>query len=289
MYNKDGKLFRISQKLKLLFDVIDAYRAERCSITVKTFKIAMNLYRQAKLEDEALLVLRKMSEFGLRADTSIYNLVIRFIYVNGDMNITVRMMKEMGLIDLCPDMITYVVMYKGFCNFGNMEKAIELLEEMEKEGGSCIPNVVTYTSVIKRFCEKCQTLEAVEGRLNEAYKLIDNFVKGEGVSYEECYGSLAVSLKQNRETEEVEKLFRKMLDSGLKPDHLACSIMIKDLSLVGQVLDVYRLCDEIEKMKSSTSIDSDLYSLLFVGLCEKKSFRGGSEIGKVNADEKKLN
>ncbi|XP_062099408.1 pentatricopeptide repeat-containing protein At5g47360 [Humulus lupulus] len=331
MYNKACKLFSIIQNPKLLFDVIEAYRTERCSVTVKTFKVVLNLYKQAKLADEALLVLRKMPEFGLRADTTMYNLVIRLFCVKGDMNTAENLMKEMCLIDLYPDMITYVEMAKGFCNvgrlddafglfkvmkehgclpnkvlysvllhgickFGNMEKALELLEEMEKEGGSCSPNVVTYTSVIQRFCEKGQTLEAVEvldrmeacgctpnrvtasclierfcleGRLNEAYKLIDDVVNRGGVSYEECYSSLVVSLKRNRQTEEAEKLFRKMLDSGLKPDGLACSIMIRELALVGRVLDGYQLCDEIEKMGYSTSIDSDLYSLLLVGLCEK--------------------
>uniref|UniRef100_A0A803NGR3 Pentatricopeptide repeat-containing protein n=1 Tax=Cannabis sativa TaxID=3483 RepID=A0A803NGR3_CANSA len=331
MYNKACKLFSISQNPKLLFDVIEAYRAERCSVTVKTFKVVLNLYKQAKLADEALLVLRKMPEFGLRADTTMYNLVIRLFCVKGDMNTAETLMKEMGLIDLYPDMITYVEMAKGFCSvgrlddafrlfevmkehgclpdkvlysvllhgickFGNMEKALELLDEMEKEGGSCSPNVVTYTSVIQRFCEKGQTLEALEvlnrmearncspnrvtasclierfcleGRLNEAYKLIDKVVKGGGVSYEECYSSLVVSLKRNERTEEAEKLFRKMLDGGLKPDGLACSIMIKELASGGRVVDGYELCDEIEKMGYLTSIDSDLYSLLLVGLCER--------------------
>ncbi|KAH0968936.1 hypothetical protein GBA52_029203 [Prunus armeniaca] len=35
-----------------------------------------------------------------------------------------------------------------------MERALELLTEMEKEGGDCSPNVVTYTSVIQKLCDK---------------------------------------------------------------------------------------------------------------------------------------
>ncbi|PON43142.1 Pentatricopeptide repeat [Parasponia andersonii] len=331
MYSKACNLYKITQNPKLLYDVIEAYRAERCSVTVKTFKVILNLYKEAKLADEALWVLRKMPEFGLRADTTMYNVVIRLFCIKGDMDVAESLMKAMSLIDLYPDMITYVEMVKGLCNvgrledafglfkvmkehgclpntvlysvlldgickFGNTEKAMDLLEEMEKEGGSCSPNVVTYTSVIQRFCEKGQTLEAlevldrmeacgcspnrvtvgclierfcVEGRVEEVYRLFDKVVKGGGVSYGECYSSLVVCLKRSRNTEEAEKVFRKMLTSGLKPDGLACSIMIKELCLVGRVLDGYQLFDEIEKIGYLISIDSDIYSLLLLGLCEQ--------------------
>ena len=343
MYNKACKLFKINENPKLLFDVIEAYRAEKCCVTVRTFKVVLNLYKEAKLADEALWVLRKMPEFGLRADTTMYNVVIRLFCVKGDMNMAESLMKEMGLNDLYPDMITYVEMVKAFCNvgrledafglfkvmkvhgclpntvlysvlldgickFGNMEKAMEVLEEMEKEGGSCSPNVVTYTSVIQRFCEKGQTLKALqvldrmeacgcspnrvtvsclierfclEGRVEEVNKLIDKVVKGGAVSHGGCYSSLVVSLNRNRQTEEAQKVFRKMLASGLKPDSLACSIMIKGLCLVGRVLEGYQFCDEIEKTGYLSSIDSDIYSLLLIGLCEQSHLVEAAKLARL--------
>lgn len=332
MYTKVCKLFRIDRNPQLLFDVIDAYRAESCLVSVKTFKVVLNLYKEAKLADEALRVLRKMPDFGLRADTTMYNAVIRLFCQKGDMDMAESLMKEMGLMDLYPDMITYVEMVKGFCNecrledacgllkvvkehgclpnavlysvlldgvcrCENMEKALEFLGEMEKEGGNCSPNVVTYTSLIQRFCEKGRLSEALkvldrmeafgcvpnrvtvsslikcfcaEDRVEEIYKLIERVARGGNVSHGECYSSLVVSLKTNNKPHEAEKVFRKMLDGGMRPDGLACSIMIKELCLEGRMLDGYRLCDEIENMGCLSSIDSDIYSILLVGLCQQK-------------------
>ncbi|KAL5570015.1 hypothetical protein UlMin_026590 [Ulmus minor] len=331
MYSKACKLFMINQNPQVLSDVIEAYRAEKCLVNVKTFKVILNLCKEAKLADEALLALRKMPEFSLRADTTMYNLVIRLFCVKGDMDTAESLMKEMALTDLYPDMITYVEMVKGFCNvgrlddamelfdvmkeqgcfpntvlysvlldgvckFGNTEKALELLGKMEKEGGKLCPTVVTYTSVIQRFCEKGQTMEALEllnrmeacgcapnrvtssfliecfcaeGRIEEVYNLIDKVVRGGGVSYGECYSSFVLSLRKTNKLEEAEKVFRQMLDSGMKPDSLTFSVMIKELCSQGRVLDGYHLCDEIEKMQYLTSIDSDIYSILLVGLCQQ--------------------
>nr|POF19121.1 pentatricopeptide repeat-containing protein [Quercus suber] len=344
-----------------------------------------------------------MKEFGLQADTTAYNVVIKLFCEKGDMDMAEELMNEMGLSDLYPDMITHVAMIKGFCNVGrledacglvkfmrghgcvpnavvystlldgvcrcgSMERALELLGEMEKEGGDCSPNVVTYTSVIQSFCEKGQTMEALEildrmeafgcapnrvtlsnmalellgemekeggdcspnvvtytsviqsfcekgqtmealeildrmeafgcapnrvtvsclinhlcmgGCVEKAYKVIDKVVAGGSVSYGDCYSSLIVSLVKFQKLEEAEKLFRKMLAGGVKPDGLACSILIRKLCLEGRVLDGFCLSDEIEKFEFITSIDSDLYSILLVGLCQQSHSMEAAKLARL--------
>ncbi|TYI40688.1 hypothetical protein ES332_A02G180500v1 [Gossypium tomentosum] len=308
MYNKAAGFLKIKQNPFLVLDVIKAYRMEKCSVNLKMFKVVLNLCKEANIADEALLLLRTMPEFNLRPDITAYNVVIRVLCEKGDMDMAHKLMKEIGLIDLYPDMMTYFAMIKGFCNAGRLEeawfspnavaysvllegickyrsteKALELLGEMEKAGGNCSPNVITYTSVIKSFCEKGQTIEALrildrmeacqcipnritviilitglcaEGHVEEAYKLIDR-VAGRGVSNSDCYSSLA------------EKLFRKMLVSGAKPSGIACSTMIREICREERVLDGFCLYNEIERMQYISSIDTDIYSILLVGLCRQ--------------------
>jgi pentatricopeptide repeat protein len=331
MYGKACELFDIKGNPSFLVDVIEGYRVQGSVVNAKVFKVVLNLCREAKLANEALWVLRKMKEFALQPDTTAYNVVIRLFCEKGDMDMSEELMNEMGLSDLYPDMITYVAMIKGFCNVGrledacglvevmrghgclpnavvysalldgvcrcgNMVRALELLGEMEKEGGACSPNVITYTSVIQCFCEKGQAMKAlefldrmkafrcspnrvtvsslikglcVEGHVEEVYKVIDKVVAGGSVSYGDCYSSLILSFVKLKKLEEAEKIFRMMLASGVKPDSLACSILIRELCLEGRVLDGFMLCDEIEKMEFLSSIDSDLYSILLVGLCQQ--------------------
>ena len=53
-----------------------------------------------------------------------------------------------------PNAVVYSTLLDGVCRRGSMERALELLGEMEKEVGNCSPNVVTYTSVTQTFVRK---------------------------------------------------------------------------------------------------------------------------------------
>lgn len=237
-----------------------------------------------------------MNEMGLRdlyPDIITYIAMIRGFCKVGrleDAYGLVQVMKGQGCM---PNAVVYSALLDGVCRYGKMEKALELLGEMEKEGKEFSPNVVTYTSVIQSFCEKGQPMEALglldrmeafgcspnrvtvrslikglceKGHIEEAYKAIDKVVAGGSVSSGDCYSSLVLCLVKFKKLEEAEKLFREMLASGVKPDSLACSILIKELCLEGRVLDGFWLCDEIEKSEFLSSVDSDLYSILLVGL-----------------------
>ncbi|KAJ9147675.1 hypothetical protein P3X46_029808 [Hevea brasiliensis] len=331
MYGKACQLFKIEQNPRVILDLFEAFKVEKCVVNVKTFKVVLSLCKECRLADETLLVLRKMPEFDLRADTNAYNIVIKLFCDKGDMNMAQKLMGEMGLIDLYPDMVTYMSMLKGFCDvgrleeasslfkvmrghgcvpnvvaystlidgvcrFGSVERAMELLGEMEKEGGDCNPNILTYTSLIQSLCEKGRTMDAfsvldrmeafgcapnrvtvstllkglcMEGHLEEAYKLIDRVVVGGSVSYGDCYSSLVVCLIRIKKIEEAEKLFRRILVSGVKPNGLAWSLMIKELCLENRVLDGYCLYEETEKIGCFPTIDSDIYSILLVGLYQQ--------------------
>lgn len=343
MYSLACDLYDIKRNPGLIYDVLEDYRVEGCFVNVKMFKVVFNLCKEAKLADEALRVMRKMPMFGLRPDTTVYNVVIRLFCDKGDMDMAQGLVNEMGLVELYPDLITYMVMIKGFCNVGllddacrlskamkghgclpnavvysalldgfcrcdDMERGLELLTEMEKEGGDCSPNVVTYTSVIQKLCEKGRLTQAlvildrmeacgcapsrvtvsslikglcVEDRIEEAYKLIDRVVAGHSVTYSDCYSSLVVCLARGRKSEEAEKVLRMMLESGVKPNSLACSIMLKKICLEGRVIDGFCLFNELEKLECLSSIDSDTYSIFLVSLCEQKHLMEAAKIARL--------
>ncbi|KAL5750870.1 hypothetical protein ACOSP7_025473 [Xanthoceras sorbifolium] len=260
MYNNACELFKIKRNPSIVNDVIEAYRKEGCIVSAKTMKVILNLCEKAGLADEALWVLRRMPEFSLRADSVMYNVVIRLFCEKGNMVMADNLMKEMGLIDLYPNMITYVLMIKGLCNVGRLEdaygllmamrrhgctpnavaysalldgvcrlgsseRALELLDDMEKVGGDCSPNVVTYTSVIQNFCEKGTTIEALG--------ILDRM---------EAY--------------------------GCAPNRVTVSTLIKGLCSEGNVEEAYKLIDKVVAAGSVSS--GDCYSSLVVALVRIK-------------------
>ncbi|KAI3812907.1 hypothetical protein L1987_17620 [Smallanthus sonchifolius] len=343
MYNIACKQFRINQNPNVIRDVIEAYTLDNCVVNVKSFKIVLNLCKEARLADEALWVLKKTNDFNCRPDTTAYNAVIRLYCELGRVDEALSLMEEMGLINLYPDMVTFVSMVKGFCDLGriedasklfkvvnqrgcspnvvaysvlldgvcrvgNLEKGLNLLQEMENEGGVCAPTVVTYTTMIRSFCENGRSMEALtvldrmeacgcapnrvtvstlinglcqEDQVEEAYKVIDRMVAKGSVSKSECYSSLVVTLLRVNKFEEGEKVFRRMVVSDLKPDGVACSEMLKRLCLKEKrVLDAFVLYNEIEKSGLATCIDSKIYSIMMDGLCTESHLLEASKLAK---------
>ncbi|XP_039028564.1 pentatricopeptide repeat-containing protein At5g47360-like isoform X2 [Hibiscus syriacus] len=239
-----------------------------------------------------------MKEFGLidlYPDMVTYFVMIKGFCNAGRLEDACELFQAMKGQGFSPNVVAYSVLLESMCKYGSTEKAMEFLGEMEKAGGSCSPNVITYTSVIKSFCEKGRTMEALrildrmgvcgcvpnrvtvitlieglcaEGNVEEAYRLIDK-VAGNGVSDGDCYSSLVVSLIRMSRLDEAEKVFKKMLESGTKPDGIASSVMIREICREGRVLDGFLFYDEIERMQFISSIDSDIYSILLVGLCQQ--------------------
>ncbi|KAK9274464.1 hypothetical protein L1049_021711 [Liquidambar formosana] len=178
MYSTACKLFKINRNPRAIINVIEAYRIEGCLVNVKTFKVVLNLCREAKLADEAFWVLRKMPEFNCRADIMVYNVVIRLFCEKGDMDMADNLNKEMGLIDLYPDMVTYVMMIKGFCNVGRLEDGCGLFKVIRLHG--CSPNAVAYSTLLDgvcRFGDLERALEFLGEKEREGGVCSPNFIR----------------------------------------------------------------------------------------------------------------
>ncbi|KAI3459942.1 hypothetical protein Pfo_016605 [Paulownia fortunei] len=260
MYSKACKLLDVEQNPRIIIDVIDEYRAEGFVVSVKMFKVVLNLCRAAKDANLGLWVLRKMKEFNCRPDTVSYNVVIRLLVEKAKLDEAMSLMREMGLIDLYPDMVTYVSIIKGFCdagrlddafglikvmkghgcvpnavvysalldgicNHGSLEMALEFLGAMEKENGECKPNVVTYTTMIKGFVEKGMAMEA----LRVLNRMDDSAIKPNRVTFVAMLDGLC----KEGHVEEACKIIDKFSGGGLQYDELY-SLLVMSLLRAGK-------------------------------------------------------
>ncbi|GJU90292.1 retrotransposon protein, putative, ty1-copia subclass, partial [Tanacetum coccineum] len=155
-------------------------------------------------------------------------------------------------------------------------EALTILDRMETYG--CAPNRVTISTFINGLCK--------EDKPDEANKLIDRCVGTCSVSKSECYSSLVVALLRVRNFDEAENVFRRMLVSGLKPDGVACSELLKRMCLrEKRVRDAFLLYNEIDKLEFATTIDSKIYSIMLDGLCTKIHLLEASKLAKLMAQK----
>ncbi|KAF8403447.1 hypothetical protein HHK36_011551 [Tetracentron sinense] len=237
MYGKAYKLVEIDRMPQYLNDILETYRIEGCLVSIKTFKVILNLCREAKLAEEALGVLRKMAEFDCRPDTTSYNVVIRLFSEKGDMDLAMGLMKEMALIDLYPDMITYVSLIKGFCNVGRFEDAFSLFEVMRGHG--CFPNVVAYSALLDGVCKS--------GSLERALELLGEMEKEGDIPTPNVvtYTSVIQSFCENGRSNEALNILDRMGAHGCPPNRITISTLIKGLCVEGRVVEAYKLIDKV--------------------------------------------
>ncbi|KAG2383904.1 Pentatricopeptide repeat-containing protein [Vigna angularis] len=247
-YSKACKLFGIQQNPQIIRDLVLSYEAEGCLINVNMFREVLKLCKEAQLADVALWVLRKMEQsFNIGADTVMYNVVIRLCCKNDDIETVEKLIGEMSLNGLYPDLITYMAIVEGLCDVGRPEHAYSLLK----------------------------------GRVVEAYKLIDKFVVEHGVSYGDCCSSLVISLIRIKKLDEAMKLFMEMLSGDARPDTLASSLLLKELCMKDRVLDGFYLLEAIENKGCLSAIDSDIYSILLFGLCQRSHLTEATKLAKI--------
>ncbi|KVI06438.1 pentatricopeptide repeat-containing protein At5g47360 [Cynara cardunculus var. scolymus] len=294
MYNIACKLLRVNQNPNVIRDVIEAYSVDNCVVNVKSFKVVLNICKEARLANEGLWVLKKMDYFNCRPDTTAYNVVIRLFCEKNEMDEAFRLMEEMSLSDLYPDMVTFVAMVKGFCDLGriedasrlfevvsqqgcspnvvaysalldgicrvgNLEKGLNLLEEMENKGGVCAPTVVTYTSMIRSFCEK--------GRSLEAFTILDRMEACGCAPNRVTISTFINGLCKEDRVEEVYKLIDRVVAGGSLSESECYSSLVVTLFRVGNYEDAEKL---FRRMLVSGLKPDGLASSTFLKRCLKE-------------------
>ena len=267
-----------------------------CQPDSTIFNVVIRLFCEKGDLDMAMGLMKEMEERDLYPDMITYMLILKGLCNAGRMEDACRLFEVMRSYGCTPNLVAYSALLDGLCKSGAFVKVLELLEEMEKERGECSPNVITYTSIIHKFCEKGKSVDALpildrmksskcspnrvtmsvlieglcnEGYIDEAYKVIDRIVAEGLVSSHECYSSLVIALSRNKKVEEAEKLFQWMLGNSVRPDGLACSILMKDLCLEGKFLDAFNLYEDVEKAGHALTMDTEVFSALLFGLCQQ--------------------
>ncbi|CAN7026822.1 unnamed protein product [Brassica rapa subsp. trilocularis] len=272
---------------------------ELCADTV-AYNVVIRLFADKGDLSMGMKLMEEMESVDLCPDVMTYTSLINGFCNAGKVEEAWKLAKGMSKNGCVLNTVTYSRILEGVCKCGEMERALELLTEMEKEedgGGFISPNAVTYTLVIQAFVEKKRVRDAlmvldrmgdrgcspnrvtasvlIQGVLEDGEdvkslgKLVDKLVKLGGVSLSECFSSATVSLIRLKRWEEAEKMFRLMLVRGIRPDGLACSLVLRELCLLQRYHDCFLLYEEIEKADVVSTIDTDIHSVLLLGLCDQ--------------------
>jgi pentatricopeptide repeat protein len=185
-----------------------------------------------------------------------YNTVIRAIGLSEGVDCSVRVFREMRDLGCKPNVVTYNTIIKLYCENGRYKNAYELLDRMHDWG--CVPDVITYNCIF-RSLEKPR----------EILRLFDRMIESGVHPRMDTYVMLLRKFGRWGFLRPVLIVWKNMEKLGCSPDESAYNALIDALVEKG-MLDMARKYDEemlakglsakprAELGQSEVSLDRDL-------------------------------
>ncbi|KAF8110486.1 hypothetical protein N665_0083s0048 [Sinapis alba] len=216
---------RINRAIEILF----AMPSFGCWPSSKSFNFVLNLLVSAKLFDEIHEIFVSAPNLGVEIDACCLNILIKGLCESGNLEAALQLLDEFPQQKTRPNVMTFSPLIRGFCNKGEFEGAFRLLERMEKEEG-IEPDAITFNILISGLRRK--------GRVEEGIDLLERMkLKGcqpnPGTYQEVLYGLL--DKKRNLEAKE---MMSQMISWGMRPSFLSYKKMVLGLCETKSVVEM---------------------------------------------------
>ncbi|KAG7577246.1 Pentatricopeptide repeat [Arabidopsis thaliana x Arabidopsis arenosa] len=215
---------RINRAIEILFGMPDF----GCWPSAKSFNFILNLLVSAKLFDEIHKIFVSAPKLGVEIDACCLNILIKGLCESGNLEAALQLLDEFPKQKSRPNVMTFSPLIRGFCNKGKFEEAFKVLERMEKE--RIEPDTITFNILISGLRKK--------GRVEEGIDLLERMkLKGcepnPGTYQEVLYGLL--DKKRNLEAKE---MMSQMISWGMRPSFLSYKKMVLGLCETKSVVEM---------------------------------------------------
>ncbi|KAL9680538.1 hypothetical protein QQ045_018418 [Rhodiola kirilowii] len=202
---------------------------------IVAFGIFISALCAAGKPDSALVSLGKLLSLGYTPLLSAHNSLIKCLLQEGLVEEVKRYLEIMQERGVPPNMDTYLVMMKEYCDRGDLASGIDVLDQITRRG--LVPNVAVYDTIIGCLSRKT--------RINDAKAMFTRMLEDGVVPDETVFVTMISGYSKNRWPLEAQKLFDSMIIHGVKPGKraytaLICGFMRKNMIDMG--------CIYLEKM-----------------------------------------
>ncbi|VAH45402.1 unnamed protein product [Triticum turgidum subsp. durum] len=244
--------------------------------------------------DEAIALFRELPDKNVCS----HNILLKALLSAGRLKDARQHFDEMSSP---PDVVTYGTMVHGYCDLGELENAVKLLDEMAAKGLES--NATVYTSVIALLCNKGQVSDALrvvedmtmhgvvldavvfttvmsgfcsKGDLAAARRLFEEMQKRGLAADGVTYTALINGLCRAGELKEADRVLQEMVDKGLDVDVVTYTALIDGYCKRGNMVEAFRVHNEMVRRRVAPNVVT--YTALSDGLCKQGDVRAANEL-----------
>ncbi|PIN00192.1 hypothetical protein CDL12_27310 [Handroanthus impetiginosus] len=234
------------------------------------------LYGEAKMSDYALQLFDEMPDLNCPRTVLSFNALLAAYFPTKKFDIIVELFQELpGKLSIKPNVISYTSVIKAFCEMGSFDSAISMLEDMEKN--DVAPNATTFGSLLDAFY--------VNGRLSEAENIWNLMEEKEVIPDLRCYNSRLYGMVKEKRLSEAMEVFNELNDKGLKPNTCTYNCLIKGFVTEGNLKETKKWYTTM--LESGCSPNSPTFSILISFACDNDDIDFAYELCKRSFNPKK--
>ncbi|KAL6204324.1 hypothetical protein ACLB2K_021592 [Fragaria x ananassa] len=185
-----------------------------------TLSIIMNCFCHLNKMGFSLSVLGHLFKLGRQSNVISYNTLINGFVLKNRIQEAAQIFSKMLQGGHCvPDVITFSTIIKGLCRRGDNNAAIQLLRKMDERG--CKANIVIYSTIIDSLCKDTLVVDA----MSLFSEMISRVIAPNVVTYT----SLIQGVCNTGQFEEATKLLYEMASRNIYPNVVTYSVLVDGL------------------------------------------------------------
>ncbi|KAL6652661.1 hypothetical protein ACP70R_011586 [Stipagrostis hirtigluma subsp. patula] len=230
-----------------------------CSVESYAYNRLMNSFiGHGRAWDAVALFERWIQEGLYHPDVWSFNVVIKGVCRVGDVQKALKLVERMDEFGCSPDTITHNILVDGLCRVKEVNKGREVLRRLQKDG-VCMPNVVTYTSVISGYCKA--------GRMEDAIAVYNDMVGSGTTPNTVTYNVLINGCGKAGDMESAAKMYHQMMIRRCPPDVVTFSSLIDGYCRSGQLDGAMRTWKEMAQCHIQPNVYT--FSIIIHALCKQ--------------------
>jgi pentatricopeptide repeat protein len=213
-------------------------------------------FANAQQTDKVMALYEDMRSQDIQPNTITFNTILNAFAKNGAMHRVPALLEDMATasppVEL--DIVSYSTIVKGYCNSGNLDRALKVVNDM-KEKGKHVPDEVMYNSLLGGCAKEHRPDEAIAllsdmrkfgvppsnytlsmlvklmgrcRRINQAFTMLEDISKEYGLKINiQVYTCLIQGCFNSGQAQKAVALHEKIIEEGLIPDAMTYTVLVR--------------------------------------------------------------
>ncbi|KAK8664831.1 hypothetical protein V6N13_084604 [Hibiscus sabdariffa] len=276
VYSETVQRLASAKQFSLIDDILQ-HQKKYEDISQEGFVIRlMLLYGKAGMFEHAHKLFDEMPELNCQRTVNSLNALLSAYIHSKKFDGVGKLLEELTeKIGIEPNLVSYNTVIKAYCEMGSMDSAVSVIDTLEKKGLE--PDIITFNTLLDGFFSRGQIADG-----EEIWGLME---KKNVVPDVRTYNTKLRGLVHERKISEAVEFWEEMKSKGIKPDIHSYNALITGYCNAGNLEQVMKWYGEL---RESFLPDRVTYVTVLPFLRKKNEFEMASEICKEAMDRRML-